>query len=231
MAFKLKSQSPLKQDRPAYEKVAKPYYSAITDAEDSVNRFLDKPMAKARKKKESYEKRTKGDMTTSDSVNHAAAGMYTRKAIAKKLGGGVLGNAVGVAGANILGVGHELSAFNSDHGYWNGIVEAGKDIVNNAIGSVSNEKNVEQRVKKYGTSGMSDAEKKERLKYIKEEKEKTKSPAKMKKAAPKKQMITRADGSKSQRGLWDNIRANKGSGKKPTKQMLVQAKKITSKKK
>jgi hypothetical protein len=42
-------------------------------------------------------------------------------------------------------------------------------------------------------------------------------------------MIKRADGSYSQRGLWDNIRANKGSGKKPTKQMLVQEKKIKAK--
>jgi hypothetical protein len=41
-----------------------------------------------------------------------------------------------------------------------------------------------------------------------------------------KQMIKRADGSTSQRGLWDNIRANKGSGKKPTAQMLKQEKKI-----
>lgn len=39
-------------------------------------------------------------------------------------------------------------------------------------------------------------------------------------------MIKRADGSYSQRGLWDNIRANAGSGKKPTKQMLEQEKKI-----
>jgi hypothetical protein len=39
-------------------------------------------------------------------------------------------------------------------------------------------------------------------------------------------MIKRADGSMSKRGLWDNIRENKGSGKKPTKQMLVQEKKI-----
>ena len=39
-------------------------------------------------------------------------------------------------------------------------------------------------------------------------------------------MIKRADGSYSQRGLWDNIRANKGSGKKPTKEMLAQEKKI-----
>ena len=42
----------------------------------------------------------------------------------------------------------------------------------------------------------------------------------------KKEMIKRADGSVSQRGLWDNIRANKGSGKKPTVAMLKQEKKI-----
>jgi hypothetical protein len=47
---------------------------------------------------------------------------------------------------------------------------------------------------------------------------------------PKKEMIKRKDGSTSERGLWDNIRANKGSGKKPTKEMLAQAKKIKNKK-
>jgi len=46
------------------------------------------------------------------------------------------------------------------------------------------------------------------------------------KAGKKKEMIKRADGSYSERGLWDNIRANKGSGKKPTKEMLEQEKKI-----
>jgi hypothetical protein len=44
-------------------------------------------------------------------------------------------------------------------------------------------------------------------------------------------MIKRADGSYSKRGLWDSIRENKGSGKKPTKQMLVQEKKIKAKSK
>ncbi len=44
-------------------------------------------------------------------------------------------------------------------------------------------------------------------------------------------MIKRADGSMSRRGLWDNIRANKGSGKKPTKQMLQQERKIKAKSK
>lgn len=47
----------------------------------------------------------------------------------------------------------------------------------------------------------------------------------------KKEMIKRADGSVSQRGLWDNIRANKGSGKKPTAAMLKQEKKIKAKSK
>jgi hypothetical protein len=47
----------------------------------------------------------------------------------------------------------------------------------------------------------------------------------------KKEMIKRADGSVSQRGLWDNIRANKGSGKKPTAAMLNEGSKINSKSK
>jgi hypothetical protein len=45
----------------------------------------------------------------------------------------------------------------------------------------------------------------------------------------KSNMIKRADGSYSKRGLWDNIRANKGSGKAPTKEMLKQEKKIKAK--
>ena len=39
-------------------------------------------------------------------------------------------------------------------------------------------------------------------------------------------LIKRKDGSYSKRGLWDNIRAIKGSGRKPTEQMLEQEKKI-----
>jgi hypothetical protein len=44
-------------------------------------------------------------------------------------------------------------------------------------------------------------------------------------------MLKRADGSYSKRGLWDNIRAAKGSGKKPTAAMLKQEKKIKAKSK
>lgn len=52
--------------------------------------------------------------------------------------------------------------------------------------------------------------------------------AKITKAKDGKEMIKRADGSVSQRGLWDNIRAAKGSGKKPTAEMLKQERKIKS---
>lgn len=45
------------------------------------------------------------------------------------------------------------------------------------------------------------------------------------------ELLKRKDGSKSRRGLWDNIRENKGSGKKPTKEMLKQEKNILEKKK
>lgn len=53
-----------------------------------------------------------------------------------------------------------------------------------------------------------------------------------------KEMLTRADGTKSRRGLWDNIRAaakrNKAAGrpgKKPTAAMLKQERKIKAKSK
>ena len=46
-----------------------------------------------------------------------------------------------------------------------------------------------------------------------------------------KQMIKRKDGSSYQRGLWDNIRDNKGSGKKPTAEILKQERKIKAKSK
>lgn len=62
-------------------------------------------------------------------------------------------------------------------------------------------------------------------------KKKMKDGGKLSKAKGGKEMIKRADGSYSQRGLWDNIRAKKGSGKKPTAAMLKQEKKIKAKSK
>jgi hypothetical protein len=43
------------------------------------------------------------------------------------------------------------------------------------------------------------------------------------------ELLKRKDGSYSKRGLWDNIRENKGSDKKPTKNMLKEEKKIKAK--
>jgi hypothetical protein len=63
------------------------------------------------------------------------------------------------------------------------------------------------------------------------ERAKAANAAKAPKAKAGKEMIKRADGSYSQRGLWDNIRAKKGSGKKPTAAMLKQEKKIKAKSK
>jgi hypothetical protein len=45
------------------------------------------------------------------------------------------------------------------------------------------------------------------------------------------ELIKRKDGSYSKRGLWDNIRSAKGSGKKPTPEMLKQEKIINKAKK
>lgn len=67
-------------------------------------------------------------------------------------------------------------------------------------------------------------------------KKKLKVGGKLTKAKGGKEMITRADGTKSRRGLWDNIRAaakrNKAAGrpgKKPTAAMLKQERKIKAK--
>ena len=43
------------------------------------------------------------------------------------------------------------------------------------------------------------------------------------------ELLKRKDGYTSKRGLWDNIRESKGSGKKQAKAMLEQEKKIKTK--
>lgn len=70
---------------------------------------------------------------------------------------------------------------------------------------------------------------KSKMKYLNDKLKNEKSMMNTKKAKSGT-MIKRADGSYSKRGLWDNIRANKGSGKKPTAEMLKQERKIKSKK-
>lgn len=46
-----------------------------------------------------------------------------------------------------------------------------------------------------------------------------------------KELVKRKDGSYSRWGLWDSIRKNKGSGRKPTKEMLKQEAKLKAMKK
>ncbi len=66
----------------------------------------------------------------------------------------------------------------------------------------------------------------QQLDYYFDTQETNKQNTEMKRTLREGGMIKRADGSYSKRGLWDNIRANKGSGKKPTPEMLKQERKI-----
>jgi hypothetical protein len=83
------------------------------------------------------------------------------------------------------------------------------------------------------TKDLTDKERKhfntQRSYSLTKEERQLKKGGKVAKAKSGKQMLKRADGSTSQRGLWDNIRAAKGSGKKPTAAMLKQERKIKSK--
>jgi hypothetical protein len=69
---------------------------------------------------------------------------------------------------------------------------------------------------------------KNQLDYYFDTQETNKQNTEMKRTLREGGMIKRADGSYSKRGLWDNIRANKGSGKKPTPEMLKQERKINN---
>jgi len=183
MAFKLKTQAPPKT-KDGYAKATSKYYSMMNNLEDRVNSSMGNPMDKAATRRTAYTKKNKGNWVESDKVGHAAGGMYARQGISKKFGNGAISKAAGVIGSNLLGVGHELSSFNSDHGITSGAIEAGKDIVNNFIGSVSSSKNLEKNVEKYGTSGMSEATRKERMADMKSQQ--VKSPAKQKLSATAK---------------------------------------------
>lgn len=86
--------------------------------------------------------------------------------------------------------------------------------------------NFKQRSNPADSTRAADVEK-GAFKRLNEQKKGGKTPKT--KAKSGKTMLKRADGSTSQRGLWDNIRAAKGSGKKPTAAMLKQEKKIKAK--
>jgi hypothetical protein len=166
MAFKLKSQSPLSQDKKkptVYDNVSDKAYKKVYGFEEKIDAALGSPERKAEDIASSYAKKNKGDDMKSDKVRHAAASMYTRNAISNKLGGGVVGNVIGGIGANVLGAAHEVASFNSEFGIANGLKEMGMDMLNNAIGSVSNKKNVVSNVEKYGASGIAEETRKDMI--------------------------------------------------------------------
>lgn len=127
--------------------------------------------------------------------------------------------------ANMLGVAHEAGTLFHDERPWNiKLREAAEDIYNNGVGVNA------------GLSDMSDREKTQYLFNMSKNhqipdgygeeypfRDDRTDPYEKEKGG---EMIRRADGSYSKRGLWDNIRDNRGSGKKPTKEMLEQERKI-----
>lgn len=110
------------------------------------------------------------------------------------------------------------------------VADSLKNVGYNKLASAALSKLSTQREKdSLAKYGFKDVENAERYKKLADNAERNSSVKKQKSGG--KVMIKRADGSTSQRGLWDNIRANKGSGKKPTAAMLKQEKKIKAKSK
>jgi hypothetical protein len=102
---------------------------------------------------------------------------------------------------------------------WGSIHKQGKgtySVVNGKLGNPPNQPTPEDRLET--ARKARESAKKDSIASVKSRVKKQKTGGKT--------MLKRADGSVSQRGLWDNIRANKGSGKKPTAQMLKQERKI-----
>ena len=108
--------------------------------------------------------------------------------------------------------------FNTQEEYFNWQKERskGEDVGLEGMRGVGNDK-----------PGCSGSQKASERRVKKEAKRRNGGPIKKAKAGT---MIKRADGSMSRHGLWDSIRANKGSGKKPTAAMLKQERKIKAKK-
>ena len=116
--------------------------------EHKVNKWLGEPMKKAEEAAVNTEKwynpKTKKweQEDPTDNLRHALAGKYTSEAIANKFPSWMkytgIPQVAGIAGANALGIGHELSSPNRSQGYswWDTVREAGEDLYNNAIGSL-----------------------------------------------------------------------------------------------
>lgn len=197
--------------------------------EERVNYNLDNPQRKARNIAHYYAEEGEDDI---DNIRHPFAGRYTAEALYKMRKKDTpwapdwMNKGAAWLDANMLGVAHEAGTILRDERPWNiKLREAAEDIYNNGAGI-----NV----------GLSDRTARQKTDHLLDKAYNFELPDGRGEEHPfrnswvdpytKKEgggeMIKRADGSYSRRGLWDNIRDNRGSGKKPTKEMLEQERKI-----
>jgi len=122
--------------------------------ESDVGRFLGNPAAKGHQAALDYTKGVNPGEDEDDAVRHAVTALESKKAISEKIGGGPVGDFIGGIGANVLGVGHEISNFNTQEGILSGVQELLEDVGNNAIGAASNsQKDAIKNVKEKGWDG------------------------------------------------------------------------------
>ena len=111
--------------------------SFLETLEKNINDFLDNPLKKAAQVSESLKE--KGE-DPSDALRHSTAGALTAQTIANKTGNiPFISNPLGYLGANIAGIGHELSTLSQtylDDRPWKiKLQESLEDIYNNSVGA------------------------------------------------------------------------------------------------
>jgi len=111
--------------------------SFLETLEKDINNFLENPLKKAAQVSESLKE--KGE-DPSDALRHSTAGALTAQTIANKTGNiPFISNPLGYLGANIAGIGHELStlsqAYLDDRPWSVKLQESLEDIYNNSAGA------------------------------------------------------------------------------------------------
>ena len=122
--------------------------------EQQVNDFIGNPKEKAYNYAESLVTSGSVDGDQPDNVRHALAGAYTAQNVSNMITGGynpniitnIIGDAAGVAAANILGAGHEgknlpravIDGYgkNGLRGVYDALRTTGEDVANNFVGSI-----------------------------------------------------------------------------------------------
>lgn len=223
----------------ALQQTVSPEFKALASyreptLEERVNYNLRNPQGRAEIKSEKYDK----DNEPIDNIRHPFAGRYAAEALYKMRKEDTpwapdwMNKTAAWLDANMLGVAHEAGTILRDERPWSiKLRESAEDIYNNGVGV-----NV----------GLSEKSGKQKDYELVDKALNYKIPDGMGEERPfdggrnpwtdpydKKrgggEMIRRADGSYSKRGLWDNIRDNIGSGKAPTREMLEQERRIINK--